>query len=662
MPNDASSQAYLRSIRLAGESTDILKLHKIVEEMHQQGYDERSELVAEALGMTHLLSGRSNEAIPLLSAAMRHYLERDESDSAVHLQGRIGIACAQASRFDEARTHFVQAADYHRSIGNHVGAAKSIANIGNTYLAQGDTSMALTCYSESVDIYETVGNTEQLASVLGNMANVYTMLGLFPSALERYARSLDLHTKNSDRQGVAQVNANLASVFLATGDHPRALEHAMQSRELHDAIDDRLGAARVTGVIGTIYRAAGDIGRALEYFEESRMRHEAIKDVHGVANSMGNIAAVQLSRGEYDQALESFQRALQMFLDAKSYRNATRTSCNVAEALLELGRLDESSVLLSEVVTDVAIDPECTILLRTLLGRIAEGRGDYDAALGEYTEALLVAKEYSFMLEQAQLHERLRDLAQKRNDFASYIEHNTTSLKLIEEVRGQDATRRLAMLEAQKVIDAERAEKEKHRDLLYNTLPAAIADRVLRGEQVNDSIDYAAVLFMDMVGFTTMSAAMDPNDVVAMLSKIFSACDAIVTANGLMKIKTIGDSYMAAAIEGDVATSAASTALALMQMMSEHFPGIRVRIGIHCGPVTAGVIGTERLQYDVWGDTVNVASRMESHGEPGRIHVSEALAEALAGAPCNNFMITERGTIDVKGKGAMNTYWLRSTT
>jgi len=143
------------------------------------------------------------------------------------------------------------------------------------------------------------------------------------------------------------------------------------------------------------------------------------------------------------------------------------------------------------------------------------------------------------------------------------------------------------------------------------------------------------------------------------LSEIFKVCDEVCKQHGLTKIKTIGDSYMAVAGVpeplNDHATQAARAAISMVRgLKSAGKPAVRV--GLHCGPLVAGIVGEERLQYDVWGDTVNVASRMESTGEPGRIHVSQAFAQALSGREGDG--LRERGTLVVKGKGQMKTYWL----
>ena len=153
---------------------------------------------------------------------------------------------------------------------------------------------------------------------------------------------------------------------------------------------------------------------------------------------------------------------------------------------------------------------------------------------------------------------------------------------------------------------------------------------------------------------------------------MFTKCDAICAKHNVTKIKTIGDSYLAVAFpsDGDAAQRAAHSAIEMMNItLNESLNKalnkalVEFRIGIHCGPITAGVIGTARMQYDVWGDTVNVASRMESTSEPGRIHISEAFARLLPATSSGDsferpLQVLERGEIDVKGKGMMKTFWL----
>ena len=208
----------------------------------------------------------------------------------------------------------------------------------------------------------------------------------------------------------------------------------------------------------------------------------------------------------------------------------------------------------------------------------------------------------------------------------------------------------------------EAANRENER-LLLNILPAPIAERLRRGERViADRFDDVTLLFADIVDFTRISGEMSPIEVVALLNEMFSLFDELVDRHGLEKIKTIGDAYMVVGglpdATDDHADRVADMALELTEQVSRMQPrsanAISFRIGLHVGPVVAGVIGAKKFIYDVWGDTVNTASRMESHGVPGRIQVTHAAYERLR----PRYRFEPRGMVDVKGKGPMPTYLL----
>lgn len=203
------------------------------------------------------------------------------------------------------------------------------------------------------------------------------------------------------------------------------------------------------------------------------------------------------------------------------------------------------------------------------------------------------------------------------------------------------------------------AERNRADTVLYNALPLDIANELkTHGKVKAQSHPGMAVLFADIVGFTQFAAERAPDQVLEALSEIFSEMDALLDASQVEKIKTIGDAYMAVSKAHPEAI--ASLALAMLRVMQQHNARnefqFALRIGLHCGPTIAGVIGHKRFLYDVWGDAVNIASRMESSGTPGKIHVSEALYLALQ----DQFVFEERGITEIKGKGPMRTYFLVS--
>ncbi len=212
---------------------------------------------------------------------------------------------------------------------------------------------------------------------------------------------------------------------------------------------------------------------------------------------------------------------------------------------------------------------------------------------------------------------------------------------------------------AEAALAAEHARSER---LLTNVLPVPVAERLKAGEEpIADDVPAASVLFADIVDFTPYAAGLPAREVVRLLDGVFGTLDDLVDEHGLEKVKTIGDAYMVAAgvptPRPDYAHALAAFALAARDRFATQqglWPALQLRIGIGSGPVVAGVIGHRRFLYDLWGDTVNTASRMESHGLPGRIQIDDQTRRLLG----DDFQVADRGMIDVKGKGLVHTWFL----
>ena len=241
----------------------------------------------------------------------------------------------------------------------------------------------------------------------------------------------------------------------------------------------------------------------------------------------------------------------------------------------------------------------------------------------------------------------------------------TTMLALNIAVGGAIVFTLLAVFASQRseALAALRREQAKAENLLLNILPRSIADKLkAQNQPIADQFGSASILFADVVDFTPWSERLPPADVVGYLNHLFSHFDELAERYGLEKIKTIGDCYMVAAgvptPRADHARALALMALDMLEAMRAddevgHL-GLELRIGINSGPVVAGVIGRKRFLYDLWGDAVNTASRMESHGTPGRIQVTRATYELLA----DEFEFEPRGTIPIKGKGEVEAWYL----
>jgi guanylate cyclase len=249
------------------------------------------------------------------------------------------------------------------------------------------------------------------------------------------------------------------------------------------------------------------------------------------------------------------------------------------------------------------------------------------------------------------------------SDLPAWFE--TTMIALNISVGGTIVFTLLALFAKQReeALAALRTEQDKAETLLLNILPRSIADKLKADTHtIADQFSSASILFADVVDFTPLSEGLPPAEVVGILDHLFSHFDALADRYGLEKIKTIGDCYMVAAgvptPRPDHAQALAMMALDMLEAMHSNdnvgHLGLELRVGINSGPVVAGVIGRKRFLYDLWGDAVNTASRMESHGTSGRIQITQATYELLR----DEFECVPRGTIQVKGKGAMEVWYL----
>ena len=233
---------------------------------------------------------------------------------------------------------------------------------------------------------------------------------------------------------------------------------------------------------------------------------------------------------------------------------------------------------------------------------------------------------------------------------AKRLESTLEQVELIRDGNAQLLNRLMSELEV---------ERARSRDLLLNVLPASIVARLDAGEtHIADRHEEVAVLMADLVGFTAAAGALTPAQLVDDLNELFTDFDDACTRHGIEKIKTIGDAYLAVAGLDQGAdrpiAAAASLGLEMLDTVANGGRAWRMRVGLHAGPIVAGVIGSRKFAFDVWGDTVNVASRLESTSLPGRLHVSQRVADALSA----DFVLESRGEIELKGKGLMPTWFV----
>ncbi len=609
--------------------------------------------ISASMGLVYFNQSNYPKALEYYSHALTRYEKLAEKSGIARVLQSIGLVHRYHSDYSKALEYYTQALSLYEELGLSFGIARVTNNIGLVYKDLSDYATALEYYNRALALYEAEDEKFGVASVINDIGNVYLALSEYPAALEYYATSLRLYDELGTVSGVEMVLNNIGLVCLNLSDYPKALEYFTRSLALHEDLGKKSGIATVMSNIAKVHFNLEDFPKALEYYGRALDLHEELGEKMKIARVISNIGLVYYNISDHLKALEYYTRAL-----ALDEELGTKYSIGVITANIGLLYADPSfsgydarkaeHYLLSAGATLEQVGSK-----KEFLENCKDLSGLYEAE-GRVSEALQYYKKYH-ELEREVLSEEAKQKA--------------------DEVGRQ---RLEAEREKQRAIIKARDEERiaSQESLLNRMLPPSIAQRLLKGERVADYYRDISVLFADIVGFTPISAQMPAHVVVKFLNYVFGVFDSIMKEHGCEKIKTIGDGYMAVAgapIEcADHAERIAAAAIAMQRDIllpddiREHIEEgtvFNIRIGIHAGSAVGGIIGDERFVFDVYSDAVNMAARMEQSSEPGKIHVSTDFAMHLQNRMNQTggespFKLVRRGQVEIKGKGAVKTYWL----
>ncbi len=508
----------------------------------------------------------------------------------------------------------------------------------------------------------TIPNPGYKARALRTLALCATQQGRYDDAQELAEQALALYETLPYPAPLGNALSELSTIFSRKGQLANAVRMQFRAYETFTAMGNPIATAIALLNLGVMYGETGNRDVARTYFEQVRTIDTADDAERFATYAALNIGLMHLEDGHAEQAATELLVAEQLSTSNNQWAMATGARRGLAAAYRMLGDLAAAQQWLLQADHALALAPNEPQRITHVIeeARLALALGNVDTSI-ELLEPLVdsarARDDVSTLLRcLAELHGAYSATNKPQQAYQALLERT----RLEANVTNTAAQQQLALFTVERERDEERRTAQRERALLHSVMPGSIADRILAGERrIADVHQHVSILFADLVGFTTMAQHLEPQQVLDLIERLFAQFDAVVEQHGLVRIKTIGDAYMAVAnlpepINQPTA-QAARCALAMMHAVAHDSSGLQVRLGLHTGPVVAGVIGANRPMYDVWGDTVNVASRMESSSEPGRIHISEAFANALAGAP---FSIVERGTVNIKGKGDMTTYWL----
>ena len=566
------------------------------------------------------------------------------------------------------------------TLGYKEGMAYSLKNIGMAEYYQGNYLDVLDYWSQSLETFESIKDTIGITNMLNNLGAIYWSQGSNDKALDLYLQSLSYAKKINDPFRITSVLPNIGSVYGDLQDYDNALKYYNEMEQYLQAVDNAQITSYYLMGIGEIYSLMGNYDMALKYHEEALPINKNTLDY---AHNLTSLGIIEFKRGNIEKSINYLNLAVK----TSSYNNQ---QWEHVWALIELGKVYQNT----NFNKALSIYQEAELLAEEInehkaLRDIYYGSSEAYANKADFKNAFRYQKQYliqkdslfnletddkirglqfDFDLEKKEdrigLLEKESEIQQLNEKRQRYILYGTAVALAMIILMGIGLYKRYNYVKKTNRIIEE--EKNRSENLLLNILPEETAHELKQyGKVKAKKFDSVTVLFTDFKGFTHYAHHLSPEELVESVDFYFSKFDEIMEKYGMEKIKTIGDAYMCAGglpfptkdhpyKMVQAAFEIAEFIEASKKESDDHITHFDVRIGINTGPIVAGVVGIHKFAYDIWGDTVNVASRMETLSTPGRINISEYTYELIK----DEFDCEYRGEIDVKNKGMMKMYFV----
>lgn len=553
------------------------------------------------------------------------------------------------------------------------GIASASMLMGKIYYGRGLNDSALACFSEAFHIRKSLGDLNGASGACVMMSYAFNILGKKDSAFGILYESLRLNRFAKDSANLAYTYISLGNLCVEYEDLNTSLQYYLKAESIALNINNQAELGLVYEGLGNYYFNTGHFENALSYFSKKEIIDRNIGTPANQAQIKCNIALC------YDQLHDYIRASRYYHIVMEEYNNLGMRS-DLAHVYFNMGRM-----FINREFADSAI---FYLQKALLLGKETDDQVRVVESINALSDAFALKKDYMQAYRYQQQFIALNDSLINRQKIKSIAEMQT-------KYETETKERRIVLLDARnKTRSTQRnflfigtillillagsifmglmktaKERKKSDGLLLNILPVRVADELKKtGSAEAKHFDEVTVMFTDFKGFTTISEKLTATELVTILHSCFTAFDTIIQKYGIEKIKTIGDSYLCAGglpiPNKNHAVDMVNAALEIQAFMKDHAEQMKkagkdifeIRIGIHTGPVVAGIVGIRKFAYDIWGDTVNTASRMESSGEVGRINISGATWQLVK----SRFHCTHRGMIEAKNKGKIDMYFVKS--
>ncbi|MBI4929456.1 MAG: tetratricopeptide repeat protein [Bacteroidetes bacterium] len=529
---------------------------------------------------------------------------------------------------------------------------------------------------EALRLSEKLYDKRGVASSLNNLGYVYANFGKMDEALEYYLKSMKIWEELDDKKGIATALNELGFIYDATGRRDKALESYEKSLTIRMKLGDKKDIGYSLNNIGVEYKIMGNLDKALVYFMQSLDAWESAKHIEGISTALNNIGFCYYIKNNLLDALQYYHKGLELQKEIRNMFGVGNSLNNIGAVYHKLGD-EKKAIEYSEEALKIAQEnnyPEFIARAAKLLADIysLKAQKAFGQDVGSWKKAYEYHKFYSEMKDTLLNQESSKQITEMQTKYETEKKEQQIAL-LNKDKELQDA-----QMNRQKIIIWSVAagllvalilsvfifrERRKSEKLLLNILPAETARELKQhGKATAKHYENVTVMFTDFKNFTDISEKLSAEELVSELDFLFKKFDEVISKYPIEKIKTIGDAYMCV---GGLPTANTTNAMDVVKAAMEIQNWMKgqsnkwsLRIGIHTGSVTAGVVGDKKFAYDIWGDTVNTASRMESSGKAGKINISGTTQELIK----NKFSCQFRGKIPAKNKGEIEMYFVEQNS
>lgn len=592
----------------------------------------------------------------------------------------------------QALVLFESSLNIYKKLNENQKIGECLNNIGILHYYQGNVSNALQFFKKSMDAYTKADYKKGISAQLNNMGGIHYYLGNYPKALEFYKQAVILQEQLGDEKIASVTIQNIGGIYTKGNDYINAMKYYNKAYLINKKLKDRKAIAKSLNAMGFVYTKQRDYKKAFESLSQALTITEKEKDKQIKIEVLSSLGELFYKQSDFKKALSYYNLCLKYAKEINSLQYNSDSHIAIGNIFHQLGKHKESvdkctaGLKMAEKLGAVSVEKDaCECLYNSY-----KSLGNNQLAL-RYYEKVNIFEDSLKSEETSNKMMNMEFQKQQLVDSIAYVKKQSIiDLKHKEEVQKKEKQRNIIIITllfmlvvagglwsslnfVRKSREALRIEKDRSEELLLNILPEEIANELKEKGNVNaQEFDLVSILFTDFKSFTQTAEKMTPQSLVEEINVCFKAFDYIAEKYKIEKIKTIGDAYMAVGgIPHPFENSTKNIVLAGLEMQEfvtkrvieneqKQIPFFEMRLGIHAGPIVAGIVGIKKFQYDVWGDAVNTASRIESNGMVGKVNISETLYDLIKDDEA--FTFEYRGHIHAKGKGEIKMYFVERNT